>query len=531
MGTATRSELAKARFGEFPERAAARFGAVPIWLDRPPDIAPSLGFQLDYVTFADLTRDVSAWLAAAGVRAGERVAVIKQNNFDIQALVLGAARMGAVAAPISALQEPEMHATLLERLEAAVLVTDERSLAALRATGVPDARLARSIVVVDGGPSGAISLDDLRGGAAPEAAPRGTDEAIVITHTSGTTGVPKLTMHTGRSLFAHAGVQARALRLLGLREPAAVCISWTHIRASGGLATLFAMGLRLGALTDPEPGAASAALQRIRPGLLEAHPNILMLWEQLAGDPARPLAGVRFFASTFDAIHPRTIRTLLGASKRRGAVFVQGYGQSEIGPATLKVYTRGLPFRVRDGRCVGWPMPGFTRVRIIDPESGRSLGPGRPGQVEVASRGMLVRYVGEDERTAAARSAGWWKMGDVGFKSRWGCLHLLDRTSDLIPEVPSTLRCEDLLLSRMPALTEVVIVQGPEGRAVPVLSTADDRPLDPAQWAEATAGLPALMPPVQIAWSAFPRTATWKVRRFVLAQSLAQRVEPPSTSR
>lgn len=413
-----------------------------------------------------------------------------------------------------------MHAVLLQRLEAAALVTDERSLAALRATGVPDERLARAIVVVDGRPAGAICLDDLRGGAVPDAAPAGTDEAVVITHTSGTTGVPKLTMHTGRSVFAHAGVQARALRLLGLREPAAVCISWTHIRASGGLATVFAMGLRLGALTDPEPGAASAALQRIRPGLLEAHPNILMLWEQLAADPARPLAGVRFFASTFDAIHPRTIRTLLGASKRRGAVFVQGYGQSETGPATLKLYTRRL-LPVRDGRCVGWPMPGLARVRIVDPETGRPVRSGQPGHIELAGKGTLDRYVGEDERTAAARSAGWWKMGDVGFKSRWGCLHLLDRTADVISEVPSTLRCEDLLLSRLPALTEVVVVQDPEGRAVPVFSTADDRPLDPARWAEATADLPALMPPVQIAWSAFPRTATWKVRRFVLARSLA----------
>ena len=151
---------------------------------------------------------------------------------------------------------------------------------------------------------------------------------------------------------------------------------------------------------------------------------------------------------------------------------------------------------------------------------GRTLRVGRIGLVEVLARGQFVTYVGEPERAYAARSGKWWRTGDVGLKSRWGCLHLLDRTADVIGSVESTLALEDDLLDRLPILTEVVILSSGADRPVPVISTKDDQPVDGREWAAATTNLPPLAAPVHCRWSEIPRTSTWKVRRTALAQAL-----------
>lgn len=496
---------------------------MPIRLDRPLDVLPAAGLRFDYVQFARLVVALSACLHALRVRPGERVTIVKRNNLDILALVCACARVGAVAAPINALQDPETLGALLERLGPAALIADQATVMALRSAGTADTGLARHVVVVDGAPEGTVSLDSLRGGVVPEPVPRSVDDPLVITHTSGTTGVPKLTVHSGRSLFLHARYQMWLCRLLRIREMAAVCVAFPHIRASGGIVTALSLGLPLLALTDPDPRSVAALLAAQRPVLLETYPNNWLLWEQLAADPAEPFASIRVFIGTFDATHPRTVRTLLGASRRRGAVYLQGYGQSEIGPATVRFYTRRFRGSQQHSRCVGTPMPGLTRIRIVDPQSGRPVGRGRAGLVELATRGKLVTYLREQERWEAASSGPWWRTGDVGFLSRWGCLHLLDRTADAIPGIPSTLQVEDRILERLPMLTEIVVVGSPEGPPVPVICTRDDLPLDRAQWDAAVGDMPGLAQPVQYRWGDIPRTATSKVRRFVLARSLAGR--------
>jgi acyl-coenzyme A synthetase/AMP-(fatty) acid ligase len=164
-------------------------------------------------------------------------------------------------------------------------------------------------------------------------------------------------------------------------------------------------------------------------------------------------------------------------------------------------------------------------VRVVDPETGTPLKAGQAGMIEVATEGRFITYVAEVERANSGRSKNWWRTGDFGYMSPWRCLHMLDRVQDRIAGLSSTLHLEDVLLERLPSLTEIVLVSESSGRPVPVISTHDDSPLDGASWTSATADLPPLAEPVKIRWSEFPRTATWKVRRSVLARSLPQRME------
>ncbi|KKD02155.1 hypothetical protein TN53_42105, partial [Streptomyces sp. WM6386] len=115
---------------------------------------------------------------------------------------------------------------------------------------------------------------------------------------------------------------------------------------------------------------------------------------------------------------------------------------------------------------------------------------------------------------------GWWNTGDIGVH-RWdGTVDILDREVDVIPGT-SGIELESLLLERLEDASEVIVLGNPNGLPVPIVSTHSGT-LDREAWERATAGLIALDEPRVIDWEDFPRTGTWKVRRFDLREKVLQ---------
>jgi acyl-coenzyme A synthetase/AMP-(fatty) acid ligase len=363
-----------APLGRLADAVAEVHGPVPVWLDRPLAVAPELGYELHWEHIASLVEEASGWLQAVGVRPGDIVAVDKAHNIDVLVLAQAAARLGAVPALIAPEFDAATVAELLTRLANPVTFADRAAIARHR---LGERAGLRRLVCVDGSVSGAVPLDQLRGAATPPPRCRSGDRLVAITHTSGTTGVPKLIGHTGDSLAGQAAVQVLGGRLL-LRshDVVATCLTTAHARTLSGPFTVAAAGAPHLAMVDPDPAAAATVLARHRPTLLETFPNVFLRWEQLADHPARPLANVRIFLSTFDAAHPRTIRRLLDASRRRLPLYAQAYAQSELGAITVGFRPRRQA-ATGDARDVGWPGVALTRVRLLDPATGRRVR--RPG--------------------------------------------------------------------------------------------------------------------------------------------------------
>uniref|UniRef100_UPI0015F07374 AMP-binding protein n=1 Tax=Streptomyces phytophilus TaxID=722715 RepID=UPI0015F07374 len=350
----------------------------------------------------------------------------------------------------------------------------------------------------------------------------GLDDPAMITHTSGTTGVPKLVVHTPRTMRARLRPQLALLALMRGRETVAVSVPFVHSRLFAAMALVLLKGMPAVLLAHHDPESVAKSFLRNRPGLVEALPNSFLAWEGLAADPREPFASVKYFSATFDALHPRTVRRLLDASRRRAPRFFQIYGQSEVGPAAGRPYfrrdTRGM-----DGRCVGFPLPGSARIRVV-PRNGRRVSAANPGFIEVRWDGLAQTYHGEQDRYDENVHDGWWRTGDVGYRTRAGCLHMLDRETDTIPGIGSSLEIEDTVLDRLEELVELVVVQGPDAEPVPVLCTRDDEPLVPARWRAATADYPQLGAPVHLPLAELPRTATLKTRRVELSRLLHDRL-------
>lgn len=505
------------RLGTLFDRAAARHPANLVVLDHDLDIAPQLGRRATLTELADLVDDFASRLWSVQVRPGDHVLVHKSDGFDISLLACAVARTGAIPVLLSPKLDGATVAELLRRVGRPFLITDQDKLDHHLPAEVLG--LSRKVLLASGEFEGAIPFASLAGVERVPAVAMPIDHPTLITHTSGTTGTPKLAVHTSASFQARyrpqATVVATAVRK---RESIAVHVSFVHSRMFTAMPIAILQGHTLIILKDDDPETVGDLFSQVPPGLIEAHPNTFLRWEVLADDPRGPLTNVKYFSSTFDAIHPRTVNRLLQASNRTGRRFAQAYGQSEVGPIAARTYSLkdGADF---NGRCVGVPFPGMTGVRVVS-RDGNPPSRENPGFIEVRSDGRIVTYLGEHERWQKQVNDGWWRMGDVGYRTKLGCLHLLDREVDEIPGVQSTLEIEDKLFTRLPELIEVIIVPGADGRPVPVVCTRDDQPLDELSWKSAVIDLPSLATPVQWRLEDLPQTATTKIKRLELARLL-----------
>ncbi|WP_329178003.1 MULTISPECIES: class I adenylate-forming enzyme family protein [unclassified Streptomyces] len=523
MGFTVDRSIAKhgLQLGSMPEMAAAKNSSTLLTLDHDLDVLPAAGRRLTVAQLAEHVDDLAGRLWAAGVRPGDTIAIYKAPNFDVWMLASAAARVGAVPVMLSPALDGATVGVLLGRLHQPHLLTDLPKLGVL--ADVPVRELAKTVIIATGEWPGAVALTDLAGSPRVEPVFRGLDDPAMITHTSGTTGVPKLVVHTPRTMGVRLRPQWWLLSLMWRRDTVAINLPFVHSRMYAAMSLVLLKAMPVLLMNNPKSDEVAGLFVSHKPTFIEALPNAFMDWEVLADDPRKPFASVKYFSSTFDAIHPRTITRLISSSKRRVPLFFQIYGQSEVGPAVGRPYFSKSVHRT-DGRCVGYPMPGCAKVRVVS-RNGRPPSKANPGAIEVRWDGIAHSYFGEQERYDANKHDGWWKTGDVGYRTKRGCLHMLDREVDMVPDTSSTLEIEDLMLSRLDELTELVVVIGPNSEPVPIICTSGDLPLDLERWRTAVADFPQLSDPVQVAEADLPRTATMKVRRVELSRRLQDQLE------
>ncbi|MET9764386.1 class I adenylate-forming enzyme family protein [Streptomyces sp. NPDC006372] len=511
------------RIGELFSMGAALHPHVRFTLDHPLTMFPESGTELTYSQLADHVAETAARLSSADVGPGKKVVLFASNTFDLVLLTCAIAQVGAVPVLLSPKLTGDVVAQLVAKCDRPVLLTDAATLAG-PLDGLDLSEVTSRVLLISDESAAHVSLAKFAG--SPRRAPvrLAPDDLCLITHTSGTTGLPKLVMQSSRSLWWHLKPQLRSAKKLNSREARGICVSFVHVRTWPLLWIALYRGQHTVVLSAPDPDKAAELFSAVKPGMLEAHPNCYILWEKLAEDPRGPLANVRYFVNTFDAMHPRTMRILLAASRRKMPLYLQGYGQSEVGPISLRIYNRQLA-KNADGRCQGFTARGVSEVKIGTAASPKS-GPNRIGPILVRSQGHSLGLLGDAEQFAERFSGGWWRTGDLGYRTKWGCVHLLDREVDHIDGVTSNLEIEDRLMEHLPELTEVVLVTDGAGKVAPVIATHNDKPLAVHAWKRATAGLPEMREPLHCRWTDLPMTSTWKVRRQVLTTMITEGALP-----
>ena len=443
-----------------------------------------LGATTTYRELLEASERAARLLHDAGVRRGDRVALIMPNCPQHVVAVYGALRLGAIVAEHNPLAPAEELRAQLERHGGRVVVAWEKGVdlivdprsreagaagpeadsvdplggrtvfsvdlsaalpARLRAAlrlPVARAREARDSMRAPRLPAGVRSWDREAARAEPIPAswprPGGRDVAVLL-HTGGTTGAPKAAMLTHTNLRANAN-QA---------------IAWVPMLHEGGenflslLPFFHAFGLTFNLFCAVQKAATQVMMPKFdvaevlraqtrRP--LTFFVGVPVMFERILR--AAQEAGTDLRSLRFGVCGAAPMPPAVGAEWERvtGGFFVEGYGMTETSPIVA-----GTPMGpTRRLGALGLPFPS-TDVRVVDPEAlEAALGAGAPVDVDVEVPDgepgeLLVRgpqvfagYWGDPEATAAAMlPGGWLRTGDM-VRREESFLWMADRRRELI---------------------------------------------------------------------------------------------------
>jgi acyl-CoA synthetase (AMP-forming)/AMP-acid ligase II len=368
----------------------------------------------DAWSFAELDARANGFaghLAAAGVAAGDRVAVMTGNRVEFVTAVHGVAKLGAA----SVLLSPAWKAAEVDH--ALGLTAPVHAVADGAAASLLDGRVAGAVTDVD-----ATRPAPVVDPPTPTRPLQETDEAVLV-FSSGTTGLPKAVRHTHRSI-GHAIRHWRDALALTEDDRFQVATPPTHILGLLNLLTAASAGaaVRLHARFDLEELLRRVQTERMT--LEMAVAPIAIAMANLTNLEDYDLSSLRYIMWGATPVNATVARVV---SDRAGVRWLPAYGASEVPVISCNPVGRPDVWRLDSA---GLPVPG-VELRVADLDTGRILEPGSTGEIQVRSPSAMAGYLPE-EATAGAFADGWYRTGDVGWLEPDGWVHLTDRSKEMI---------------------------------------------------------------------------------------------------
>lgn len=455
-----------------PDRAARRYGDNPLFTcDCPVSWrVPALTerYPDDTSWSAARIRATAGYLATMlregfAVRVGERVAILKQNHFDVHLLIAGIVRAGGVACPLNGHFEGANVGPYLDNVGAKVLFTDSSTLARLVLEGARFGPVS-TVVLAERAGGGSVEeravvgrwsrvarpavlvvwIEEALGVVKQESAAvhRSAGDPVYLVHSSGTTGFPK-------AVILRNGAQSHAVRgwlcyvhLSRTRDRGYVAVPNNHQAVILTFNSSLLLGLPVHwnssyGLSGFDPRLVLSELATGRFTGFFGFPITYTRMKEI--DFAKhDLSRMRIWASTADASHAAIQRVFVavgGAFRSvgipfEGSVYLDAQGSSEVGtPSVLRYVT---PFTRKFDRRIGKPgsTPFGPKVRVA--VDGAVVRRGEVGRLEVKGRTVLNAYWNNHAMTYEAIRDGWFFTGDVARQERDGHLIQLDREVDVI---------------------------------------------------------------------------------------------------
>jgi fatty-acyl-CoA synthase len=467
------------RFGDLTDAAAARWG------DRE-----ALVFRDRRYSFRQIAAEVdrlARGLIHIGVRPGEKVALWLLNCPEWIFAMFALAKIGAVHVPINTRFRTVDLAQVLERSNAATLMTHDvsgpvdylgmvRELASfeggesrrVRSARLPD--LERVVVLSDRKYPGAWSWPELLASAATvdpaslaarAAAVRPSDTAFIM-YTSGTTGFPKGVMRD-HTLLAHMVDRYRRLQS-SERDVFVNYLPLFHIfgYVDGPLGSLL-VGYRQILTETFDADEALDLVEREGATHIDGFDTHLKLLIDAQEARPRNLSTLRtgIMAAGTPSATPIVYRARKALAPLR---HLTAYGMTEVG-ATISM---SLLDSTDEQACEasGLPCEGFE-VRVIDPDTGHEQPRGTPGEIVVRTRYLMQGYYRDPAATARAIDAdGWFHTGDAGILRADGHLRFVGRYKDMIKVGGENVDPTEVesYLGTYPGVRQAAVVSYPDAR-------------------------------------------------------------------
>ncbi len=425
----------------------ARFADLPAY--------DSMGTAMTYRELDAASRDFAAWLQkVAGLKRGDRVALMMPNLLQYPVALFGVLRAGGVAVNVNPLYTPRELEHQLADAGATVIVVLENfahtlaqviastPLRTVVTTQVGDLfpplkRLLTNAVVkfvkkavppwqLDG------ALDFRQVLAA--GAKHSLDE-VVLTHddlaflqyTGGTTGVAK------GAMLSHGNMVANTLQVAAWMSPnlkpgeetLVIPLPLVHVFALTGALSFFGIGAKTVLVANPRD--MPAFLKALKASQLSAIIGVNTLFRALLDAP--DFATVDLGRLKLAVAGGMAVQQVVAQRwrQRAGVPLVEGYGLTETSPVAV-----ANPVTIPEwSGQIGVPVPS-TDAAILD-DSGQPVALGEVGEIALRGPQVMKGYWNRPDETAQVFTTdGWLRTGDMGIMDVRGNIRLTDRKKDMI---------------------------------------------------------------------------------------------------
>jgi fatty-acyl-CoA synthase len=414
--------------------------------------------QWTYAQFDALCNRLANGLAASGVRAGDRVAILSRNSHAFAAMRFALARLGAVLVPINFMLNAEEVAYVLRHAGARLLCTGPDMVELGRAAAALDTSVERMLWLPGEDPAeppaGMATFDaTLSDDATAPAADVEAGSLLQIIYTSGTESLPKGAMLT------HDAVMWEYVSCVVEGEIAEgdLMVHALPLYHCAQLDVFLGPGVYVGATNvitgKPTPDNILALLSKHRANSFFAPPSI---WIALLRSPQFDATDLGNLAKGYYGAAIMPVEVLREIARRLPKIRLWNfYGQTEIAPlATVLKPEDQLRKAGSAGRAVI-----NVETRVVDDEM-RDVKPGEVGEIVHRSPQLLLGYFHDEERTAAAFAGGWFHSGDLAVIDEEGYITVVDRKKDMIKTGGENVASREVeeTIYRLAGVSEVAVV-------------------------------------------------------------------------
>ena len=438
-----------------PDRLNCVTAFVDDWVAAGDGACDCLISPTERLSYADLAEQVNrvanVLTRDLGVVPGNRVLLRGPNSPMMVATYFAVIKAGAVVVATMPLLRSKEIAFPLTKAEIRLALCDIRLADEMEKARPLAPALERIVYWGSGAPDSLEIMTEKKDYERFEACDTASDDVCLIAFTSGTTGVPKGTLHFHRDMLAICDTFGKYV----LRAD-------RHDRFIGSPPIAFTFGLGGLVLFPLRIGAATILLERaspddLLPAIANLHATICFtaptafraMLGKLAGFD---LSSLRKCVSAGETLPAATFEAWAAATSIR---IIDGLGSTEM----LHIFIGSREEDMRPG-ATGKPVPGYE-ARVID-ESGQEVPPGKPGKLAV--RGPTgCRYLGDTRQIEYVRN-GWNITGDTYIKDINGYYRYQARSDDMIISAGYNIAGPEVetVLLKHPAVAECGVVGQPD---------------------------------------------------------------------
>jgi fatty-acyl-CoA synthase len=414
--------------GDDLARTVERFG------DREALVDVPAGRRWTYRELDEAVDRVASGLLGLGLAKGERIGIWSPNCAEWVFVQYATARLGAVLVNINPAYRSHELQYVLNQAGIRMLVAAPSFKTSDYGKMIDEVRgdcaALETVVLLDSPEWESIASTTVERAALDErAATLSFDDPINIQYTSGTTGFPK-----GATLSHHNILNNGFFvgHLLGYTEDDRVCVPVPFYHCFG-----MVMG-NLGATSNGstivipapafEPAATLQAVQDERCTSLYGVPTMFIAELALPDFAQYDLSSLRTGIMAGSPCPVEVMKRVVTEMNMDEVTIM--YGMTETSP--VSTMTRREDDLERRVSTVGTVMP-HVEVQIVDPDTGRTVRRGAPGEVCTRGYSVMLGYWDAPEQTAeAVDAAGWMHTGDLGTMDDDGYVAIVGRIKDMV---------------------------------------------------------------------------------------------------